>query len=296
MNILIAGSKGFIGSHLLHHFRKENLVHACDIRPDKQDAHFHHIQSISDYEKILSENHFDLFINASGSAGVGFSIDFPEKDYELNTSNVEVMLAAIKKHSPQTKFINFSSAAVYGNPKRLPIREQDELAPLSPYGKHKLETEAILKKYSVESGLKTCSVRVFSAYGPGLHKQLFWDLYLKSRETKHIRLFGTGKESRDFIFIDDLVRAIDCIAQQAKMNGECINVSSGIETSIAAAAQLFLNALGQTFELRFSGEVKAGDPVNWKADISLLRNLGFEPKVLLAEGIRRTAESYCALK
>ena len=188
MNILIAGSKGFIGSHLVNHFKKENLVIGCDIRPDKdkQDKNFNLIQSISDYEIILGEKQFDLFINASGSAGVGFSIEYPEKDYELNTSNVEAMLLAVKNHSPQTKFINFSSAAVYGNPKRLPINEIDELAPLSPYGKHKFESEKILKKYSGELSLNTCSHRIFSVYGPGLHKQLFWDIFLKARETRII--------------------------------------------------------------------------------------------------------------
>lgn len=291
--ILIVGSRGFIGSHCVEYFSANNEVCGCDVteKNDSSQKYFQ-IKNNSDFNIILAKHKFDLFINASGSAGVGFSISYPEKDYELNTANVEAMLAAIKKHSPQTKFINFSSAAVYGNPKHLPINEYDEIMPLSPYGKHKAEAEKILKKYHDDSGLKTCSVRVFSAYGPGLHKQLFWDLFLKARETKHIRLFGTGDESRDFIFIDDLVGAIECVAQNAPMNGECINVSSGIETRVSEAAQIFLNALGQTFELNFSGEVKEGDPVNWKADVRVLNELGFRTSVSLQEGLKRLAKAY----
>ncbi len=271
---------------------KENLVIGCDILPEKHKENIRQIYSINDYEKIISEKQFDVFINASGSCGVGFSFEHPEKDYELNTFNVKVMLSAIKKYSPQTKFINFSSAAVYGNPKFLPISESDELAPLSPYGKHKWEAEKLLKQFADELGLRTCSVRVFSAYGPGLHKQLFWDLFMKSRDTKNIRLYGTGKESRDFIFIDDLVYAIECVIKKASMNGECINISSGVETSISDAAQIFLNVLGQPYELNFSGEIKVGDPVNWRANITQLKSLGFESRVSLQEGLTQLVKAY----
>ena len=294
MNILIAGSKGFIGSHLVNHFKKENLVIGCDIRPDKdkQDKNFNLIQSISDYEIILGEKQFDLFINASGSAGVGFSIEYPEKDYELNTSNVEAMLLAVKNHSPQTKFINFSSAAVYGNLKHLPVKETDEVLPLSPYGKHKLEAEKILKKFHDQWGLKSCSLRIFSAYGPGLHKQLFWDIYQKSLQTKNITLYGTGAETRDFIFIYDLVRAIEIVSQKSKMEGEVINVASGNETNIRLASEKFVSFLGNNFSVQFNKEEKEGDPKNWVADITLLKSMGFVTSVSTDEGLQKVAQSY----
>lgn len=292
MNILVAGSKGFIGSHLVDYFSAKHNVTGCDIRPESNTHNYRFITSISDYENILREKQYDLFINASGSSGVGFSILHPEKDRELNALNVERMLAAIEKHSPQTKFINFSSAAVYGNPKQLPITEMDETHPLSPYGKHKLEAEEILKKYHREFGLSTCSVRVFSAYGPGLHKQLFWDIYMKVKDTPNVRLYGTGKESRDFIFITDLVCAIETIAQHAPLQGECLNVSSGIETSIEEVAKLFLDELGLPYTLSFSGEEKEGDPINWRADVSKLKKLGFTPSFSIREGLKITAADY----
>ena len=289
MKILIIGSKGFIGNHCVKYFSKTNQVFGCDVVASTEKKYFL-IQNPADFDKIFSSEKFDLCINASGSADVGFSLKFPEKDYELNVNNVERILEAMKKYSPACKLINFSSAAVYGNPQLLPVSESAEINPLSVYGKNKYKSETILLKYHEEDGLKTCSMRVFSAYGVGLKKQLFWAIYQKSLQGKVVKLFGTGEESRDFIFIDDLVHSIDCIVQKADFCGQAINVSSGVETKIKDAAQLFLSCLGKDFNIEFSGEEKQGDPKNWKADISNLKQMDFTPFVTFEHGIKKYAE------
>jgi UDP-glucose 4-epimerase len=290
MKLLVIGSKGFIGSSCVNHFRNSHEVLGCDIVPGN-DTGYKQIHSIAEAEEILSSGVFDVCINASGSAHVGFSFENPERDRELNVVNVEAIANSIATVSPATRFINFSSAAVYGNPEKLPISESANLNPLSPYGMHKLESERVLRRFAAEKNLKSVSLRVFSAYGPGLRKQLFWDLFRKSQSGNVIRLFGTGKESRDFIFIDDLVYAVECVIANAGFNGESINVASSVETTIEEAATSFLSNLGN-FELNFTGEEKAGDPKNWRADISLLSSLGFKPSVDIHEGLRRTANSY----
>ena len=101
---------------------------------------------------------------------------------------MQKILVAIRDRNSSCKFINFSSAAVYGNPKFLPITENSVCKPLFPYGFHKLQSELLLTEYYNFFGLKTCSLRVFSAYGPLLKKQLFWDLYQKAIQNDTISL------------------------------------------------------------------------------------------------------------
>lgn len=290
MNILVIGSKGFVGSACCRIFGKQNEVTGADIHPLTTPNYFR-IENSGSFETLFASKKYDVCINASGSANVGFSFTHPEKDRELNVVNVQHILDAIAKHQPACRFINFSSAAVYGNPVSLPIDESFDVAPLSPYGMHKLESEQLLREYH-KNGLKTISLRVFSAYGPGLHKQLFWDIFQKRQLSPEVRLFGTGNESRDFIYIDDLVQAISCVIDSAPFHGEVINVASGIETTIHEAATTFLDALGNDYSLTFTGEVKPGDPVNWRASIEFLKNLGFTPATKLRFGLGQTAQEY----
>ena len=286
MTIVIIGSKGFIGSHCSNYFKSQGHdVIGCDV-VDSNEENYFSIKSLeNNFSRLFENRHVDYCINAAGSANVSYSYEFPEKDFELNVSLVINILAAIKSHCMSCKFINFSSAAVYGNPLQLPIKEDSELRPLSPYGYHKMLSEKLLLEYHRFFNLKTCSLRVFSAYGPGLRKQLFWDIYQKIRLNTSINLFGTGEESRDFIYISDLVNAVDCIMAKAEFKGEAINIASGDETSIFQVANEFLNQLSINQKLIFNGAEKSGDPKNWRANISLLTNFGFKPKVSIYQGI-----------
>jgi len=291
MKILIIGSKGFVGSACYAGLQQHHEVTGADV-VDSDEAGYIRLSAQYSFEELFGENRYDVCINASGSANVGYSFTHVEKDYELNVGNVQLMLGAIARSQPACRVINFSSAAVYGNPVSLPINEDAPLNPMSPYGHHKMESEAVLRSAFIHQGVPTCSLRVFSAYGPGLHKQLFWDIYRKRLESFRIRLFGTGAESRDFIYIDDLVSAVKVVIDNAAFKGEAINVSSGSETSISVAARTFLDALPYPSELTFTGESKIGDPINWRADISRLTSLGFTAKFSLKEGLQRTAEEY----
>jgi len=291
MKILIIGSKGFIGSHCFKHFTKSGFeVWGCDIH-DVVESNYICLQSISNnFNQLFSEHQFDYCINASGSAHVNYSFQFPEKDFELNVSLVINLLGAIKNNNPECKFINFSSAAVYGNPVGLPISEDAITQPLSPYGYHKLLSEKLLSEYSRFFGLKTCSLRVFSAFGEGLKKQLFWDLYQKSRAVNSITLFGNGNESRDFIYIADLIHLVEIIINKAPFAGEVYNLANGEEITIKRAVSVFFHELGWTGEINYSGEIKQGDPLNWKADIGKIKELGYKQHHGFEQGIK----NYCS--
>jgi UDP-glucose 4-epimerase len=289
MKVLIIGSSGFIGSHLYQYLTRRGFqVKGCDISkvPVTADSFILLASGNEDFSGVFENEVYDICINASGSASVPFSISNPADDFRLNVTNVYLLLHKILKYQPSCRFINFSSAAVYGNPESLPVTETMPPSPLSPYGFHKMLSEHICNEFYKLYKIETLCLRVFSAFGPRLHKQLFWDLAGKADKSDIVELFGTGDESRDFIYIDDLVAAVEKVIYGSRFNGEVINVSSGEETTVRHSAETFLGYYRPDAKLRFSGKEKPGDPIHWKADISKLRAMGFNPCVKFTEGVR----------
>jgi UDP-glucose 4-epimerase len=293
MKILIIGSEGFIGSNCVKYFTQIGYnVWGVDLFNQSTQAYkYNKISRLSDdLVEIIKSNQFDVLINASGSANVNYSMTHPFIDFESNCLDVIILLEGIRKYQNNCKYIHISSAAVYGNPIELPINEFAATNPLSPYGWHKLISENLCNEYSSVYGIQTVIVRPFSVYGPGLRKQLFWDLFQKIKSSNGIvELWGTGNESRDFIYIDDFVIAIHILIKNAKMNGDVFNLASGQETSIANAINLFINSYDSNVQFKFNGHVREGDPLNWKADISKLTTLGFNPSFNIKSGITKLA-------
>ncbi|NIJ51568.1 NAD-dependent epimerase/dehydratase family protein [Dyadobacter arcticus] len=288
MKILVIGSKGFIGSHVASFFKliPDSTVFECDVMVDYEKDNYFLIDSTnSDYHTIFQNTAFDVCINCSGAASVPDSIKNPFRDFTLNTYNVVKMLDSIRTNQPGCKFINLSSAAVYGNPAEIPIHENLPLNPISPYGIHKMQAEQVCQTYSRFYDIPTCSLRIFSAYGNGLKKQLFWDLFQKAKKGHDIELFGTGQETRDFIHADDVSKAILCCQQKAEFKGEVINVANGEETTIGSAVEIFYSFFQGTKKVHFNGMVKKGDPLNWRADISKLKGMGYVQSVDLYDGL-----------
>jgi UDP-glucose 4-epimerase len=190
----------------------------------------------------------------------------------------------------------FSSAAVYGNPHRLPIDEDATVAPISPYGIHKAGSEFLLQHYTRLHNLRTSILRIFSAFGPGLRKQLFWDLSKRAFEAvargqKSLTVYGTGQESRDFMYATDIANAALWIANRPALPGCCevFNVASGRQATIAEAASLLVELLDIDISLQFSGLARPGEPLNWRADVAKLAGTGYRPEVSLSEGASRVA-------
>ena len=134
--------------------------------------------------------------------------------------------------------------------------------------------------------MPTCSLRIFSAYGPGLRRQVLWDVCYKILTGSSLFLQGTGKESRDFIHAVDIARAIEFVVANAEMQGEIYALGSGRETTIAELVLLIMQSLDRQCVLEFSNEIPLGVPLNWRADISKLQRLGFEPEVTLEQGVK----------
>lgn len=287
--ILILGSEGFIGNHLVEQFLTADfVVHGCDLyeAPRKSNYNYKKLSRLSpEWEELFNEHAFTHCINASGSGNVAYSMTHPLNDFQANTLDVIMILDALRKLAPGCKYIHISSAAVYGNPVALPITEEFPAKPMSPYGWHKVMSEQICKEFHQIYGLSTVIIRPFSVYGEGLCKQLLWDLTQKLKRSDEVSLFGTGKESRDFIHVKDLCRLIHLIAMHATFQAEVYNGASGVETEIRTIADYFEQFWGTQKTIRFSGETRPGDPVNWRADVSRIHSLGFETSISLRDGI-----------
>jgi UDP-glucose 4-epimerase len=282
MKIIILGSEGFIGSNLCRFFLENNhTVYGADVLENPPAAKYNYIKVSrlsSQWEDLLQTANFDICINAAGSGNVSYSVNHPLIDFEANTLDVIRILDAIRKYRPACKYLHISSAAVYGNPAQLPVKETHALQPISPYGYHKMMSEILCREYHNLFKVSLIVIRPFSLFGNGLKKQLLWDISMKLTKADTINLFGTGNETRDFIHISDFVLLVEKLIHSAKFEAEVYNVASGTETSIKDIAAIFKNNYGTSPSIAFNGETKTGDPVNWQADVSAIKQLGFKPK------------------
>ncbi len=296
---LITGVAGFLGRYVARHFVKEGwrVVGLDDVPPENvqlSSVAFHRMQLPSTaLAELLHAAPPDVCVHCAGRASVGLSMSDPASDFRGNAALTFELLDALRQHAPQCRFVLLSSAAVYGNPATLPVAEDHPIAPLSPYGYHKRQAELLCEEFSRIYGLPTASARIFSAYGPGLRRQVVWDVCEKVLTTGRLTLHGTGGESRDFIHAADIARALFLIAGKAPCAGEVYNLASGRAVTIDELAAIVLAALGSRVEPVFNGTATPGDPLHWRADIAKLGALGFAPAISLEQGVRAVA-SWCA--
>ena len=293
--VLVTGAAGFLGQHVVRAFLDESRpVIGVDLAGEPTPQANYRFERLSlpspAFDELLRGGRVGTLVHCAGRASVEESLRTPKADFEASALLTLEVLEALRLHSPHTRLLLLSSAAVYGDPLRLPIDEEAPVRPLSPYGFHKHQCELLCREYATVFGLKTLSFRIFSAYGAGLKRQVVWDIVRKACREPELVLRGSGEESRDFIHALDVARACVIAEGRAEMKGECYNLASGQETSIRELAERILDALGLHRPLVFDRQSLAGVPKRWQADIARLQSLGFRPSVALEQGLRETAE------
>ena len=241
--ILITGAGGFIGKHLSDALIKNgDEVYCVGLSVNNLSGRFvfmFDLRNVAEARRMIDTIKPDIIYHCAGSADVNKSVANPEEDFEGNVQITHNLLFSVKELKMECKVIFLSSAAVYGNTLKLPIAEDAERNPLSPYALHKAICEDIcfymIQNYNMDIRI----ARVFSAYGEGLKKQLLWDMYNKVVDFGELELFGTGEETRDYIYIDDLCQALILIANSDLDAGHIFNVANGEEISIKYVAELF---------------------------------------------------------
>ncbi len=289
--VLITGVAGFIGRQLARSYIREGwLVDGVGTRaPENAPSLDRYLQAYlpdSRLEDFVRQRPPDVCIHCSGRASIGLSMQNPREDFQASLAVTFELCETLRRYAPDARLIFLSSAAIYGNPKQLPVDETQQPAPVSAYGYHKLLCEILLEEYARLYGLSSTSVRIFSAYGPGLRRQVIWDMCQKAMNNEVLSVCGTGAESRDFVHVHDIVAAIRILERCGDGNGNIYNLGSGAETRIDDLVRMLLGYLGRPIRVEYDGNVPKGSPLNWRADIQKIAALGYVPSVSLENGLK----------
>jgi UDP-glucose 4-epimerase len=296
MSVWVTGARGFIGSHLARELAKAgHAVHGIG-HGAIEEAECKRLGLQSWINGEIEAANLDALASAhglpsavfhlAGGSSVGLAIAHPFEDFSRTVTSTARLLEWLRVHSPQSRLIAASSAAVYGSGHSGPISEGATLTPMSPYGQHKLMMEQMCRSYAMSYGIGSTVVRLFSVYGAGLRKQLLWDICSRLQENSHeLALGGTGEEVRDWCDVRDVVRLLTLFAQTPQPESfRIINGGSGQGLRVSEVAGLLAGHWGNV-NVRFSGDARAGDPFSLIADDSALRATGFAWRVSPARGI-----------
>jgi len=285
--VLVTGAEGFIGSRLSSYLegRGSRVIRGVRRQARGSEGTVELELPTQDLGPILERFGPDLVVHAAGTSSVQRSFEQTAADFRSNVASTQSLLAALAASESKPRLMFLSSAAVYGTPLRMPIKETQPVAPISPYGVHKAAAELLCRYYARVHGVPTLRLRIFSAYGPGLKRQILWDVCQKWQRSGEIVLSGTGCETRDLLHVSDVVSALALAADRAPFDGRAINVASGTAVTMAHLAGMLIAQLGAG-HLRFTHKARRGDPSHWQASIERLSRLGFKQTVGLEEGVQ----------
>jgi len=292
--ILVTGCNGFIGKHVCSRFAEKGYaVSGIDIAgaPDPRLCRYVQGQMTKESLAELGEP-FDVIIHLAGPGTVSAAEQNAEALSRRILNNVRIVLESARMH-PETLLLFPSSAAVYGDQKTTPTTEECPRMPLSQYGRNKVAEEMLCEEYHRLYGCRVCMIRFFSIYGPGLRKQLLWDFSKRLADAQNagkdsVPCFGTGEETRDFLYIDDVVRIFELFCR-ANPDWQVVNAGTGIAHSVRQVLTGLASAYDCSLKLDFDGIIRPGNPMHLLADIEKLKAMGFAPSVSFEEGIQRYA-------
>lgn len=236
------------------------------------------------------DERFDVVVHCAGRSSVAWSLEHPLDAFAATVQSTAELLDHLRRHNPDALMIQASSAAVYGAAEDRPLRVGDRPNPVSPYGFHKEMTEGLLRSHAVAFGQRCIAVRFFSIYGPGLRRQLLWDAATKlSAGHSEAVFWGTGQETRDWIHVDDAARLVARLVD-APLDLHLLNGASGIRSTVAHTLEQLRLSLGSETRIVFNGQLKAGDPLHYHADMTEADRLGWQPSIALEDGLRDFAQ------
>lgn len=305
MNVLVTGGAGFIGHHLVRALvaRGDDVVVLDDLSTGRRDRVMDAGASriveadIRDGPALVAAlKGREIVFHEAAIASVVQSVADP---WTTNSVNVDgtIRLATKAADAGVRRLIVASSAAVYGRNPDLPSNESQRPDPQSPYATSKLATEHYAHNIGTIRGIETVALRYFNVFGPGQDPNAEYAAVVPrfiraGLESNRPIVYGDGRQSRDFIFVDDVVAANLLAAEVKTVSGLTANVGSGQGCSLLELLEAVGDAVGRTLEPVFD-EPRPGDVLHSRAgtDVAAAR-LGFLPMIGLPEAIRRTVAWY----
>jgi nucleoside-diphosphate-sugar epimerase len=304
-HFVVTGGAGFIGSHLVEALAGQgHRVRVADAFITGKRSNLDHVDGV----EILEGNLADLAFAREAVAGVDFvlhqaaipsvplSVADPITSHRANVDGTLNVLVAARDAGVR-RIVFAGSSSAYGNTPTLPKHEEMPADPLSPYALQKVVGEQYLQMFTRLYGLETVSLRYFNVFGPRQDPSSAYSGVISVFATALLdgrapTIYGDGEQTRDFTYVSDVVDGVLSACQAPQASGEVINLATG--------GRISLNLLFETMSRLVGGKVtpvyaeeRAGDVRDSQADITKARRLlGFEPRVSLEEGLRRTVEWY----
>jgi len=301
--ILVAGGAGFIGSYIVDELleagaevtvldnfstgRMENL------EKHRRSKRFHLIKGDirEDKQVRAAVKDVDAVFNDAAVVSVRLSIEHPLLVNEVNVNGALNLLKA-SADSGVKRFIQASSASVYGDAEALPITEDTAYKPISPYAVSELAAESYARAFYRAYGLQTVCLRYFNVYGPRQSYSpytgaitIFMNQLLKG---KPITIFGDGEQTRDFVYVEDVASANMLALTRKDAGGEVFNIATGAATSINELVKTLLKITGNSGTEPFHTDPKLGEIKHSRASIDKARMLlGYNPVFTIDSGLRQ---------
>lgn len=313
MKYLVTGGAGFIGSTLVNRVSKNAEIVIVD---DLSMGDLKNIEGLAERQiqfvegsvtdtdlmkRVLSNNQFDYIFHFAAVASVADSVARPVETHQVNFESVLNLLEFCRNYQNDLKRLVFaSSAAVYGDEPTLPKAEESVIRPLTPYAVDKFAAERYALNYATLYGVPTSAVRFFNVYGPNQNPaspysgvlSILTDRYQKrlNGEEVSFTLFGDGSQTRDFVFIEDVVDALLLVAESAESLANVYNVGTGDAISLNDVIKVYRDFLKTDLPIHYEA-VRSGDIPASYANIAKLKSLGYAPKYTILSGIQAYLEA-----
>lgn len=309
-DVLITGGTGFLGSHLAEYFKAKgyNVIVLDNMfrgRYVPKECEFYKIDLVYECNKLtelLKRLKPEIVIHYAAINGTKYFYDIPLKVLDYNICMTQNLLKALDSVDSVNKIVYASSSEVYGEPLKIPTPEDHPIlinikADRDSYAISKVTGEFYVRLYSKERGVKYIILRIFNTYGPRMdaseYGQVIPEFIRKLLLEKEFTIYGDGKQTRTFTYVDDHVRLVYKLVLKAA--NIIINVGSDKEASILELARIMHELVGKPFKPRFF-PARPYDRKRRCPDITLLKNTVNDcPKVILEEGLRRTILYYAKM-
>jgi len=299
MNFIVTGGAGFIGSHIVEYLVEQN--HTVTVIDNFHTAKLENLSrfrnkieilnmDILDYEKLRSvvKNADGVFHEAALTL-VQESFTKQKEYHDVNVMGTENIFKIAKEFG--FKVVYASSSSVYGNTKKIPIKEDVERKPLNPYGNTKLEDEYLAEKYS-KLGVSIIGLRYFNVYGPRqniAYAGVITKFLENIANSKAPVINGDGLQIRDFVYVGDVAKA-NLMAMESKVNFAFVNIGTGTSLSINDLADIIVNASGLAIK-PVHGPPLEGDVKDSQADVSLAKKLlDWKAEIKLEDWLNETVQ------
>lgn len=301
MNFLITGAAGFLGSALANALVREgHLVRGLDDlstgdpRLLSPEVHFTR-GDVNDRPRLWTLlQEVDVVYHLAARVSVPESVLYPREYNAVNVGGTVALMEAMRDVGVR-RVVLASSGAIYGEQSQQPLREDMPPNPRSPYAVSKLAAEYYVRTIGELWGIETVCLRIFNAYGPGQHlppshPPVVPYFLRQALRNGTLVVHGDGSQTRDFVYVDDVVSAMIAAATAPDVNGLVINIGSGTETSVRELVQLVLRVTGTQPQVLYNSQASGG-VARMVADLSLAqKKLKYRPSISLEQGLQLTIE------